>query len=113
MPNLVTLEQTAGNDETYTLTVTSEGTRQPFDLTGTTVEVYYKTTASTADTDPSTVKLSTATGEIVLTNPTAGLATVTSSAAKQVAGNFWWRADVVSGGTRRSAAFGPRIVMPA
>lgn len=98
-----------GNTETVEETVTDDDTGQPFNLTGKTVEFYIKANATVPDTDPSVVKLSTATGEVTVTDAAGGVATVAVPA--QAAGTAWHRLDVVSGGSRKTAVYGPLYVI--
>jgi hypothetical protein len=56
----------------------------------------------------STVKLSTGTGEVQITDPVNGLAVVTiPHTALATAGLFWWRADAVISGSRKTGGYGP------
>lgn len=111
MPLQKDLELFQGNQEIFTITVSKDdGTVQ--NLTGLTVNVYLKPARETSDTDPSVIKLSTATGEIVLTTPTSGLCTVTvPTTALATAGRRWWRCDVVISGQPKTAAYGPLKVI--
>lgn len=111
MPVSRDLELYQGNQETFTITVTKDdGTVQ--NLTGLTVNLWIKPARETADTDPLVIKLSTSTGEIVLTTPLAGLCTVTVPAsALALAGRRWWRCDVLVGGQPKTAAYGPLKVI--
>jgi hypothetical protein len=98
-----------GNPETVKEIVTDDDTGLPFNLTGTTVEFWIKPDATVPDTDPSVVKLSTSTGEVTLTDAAGGVATVAVPA--QSAGTSWRRLDVVSGGSRKTAVYGPLYVI--
>lgn len=102
------------NDETVQIVVTkhdsipSDGVQ---DITGAIVDFYIKTTKETPDTDPSTVHLSTTTGEIILTNPTQGVAQVSVARTHlQTPGNLWYRVDVTSSGQLKTASNGPLVV---
>jgi hypothetical protein len=95
------------NDETLALAITSSGS--PLNLTGLTLEMYLKTASGVADTDPSTLKLSTVTGEIVITNPTGGLATAAIASSHLQPGGTaygWYRLDTINAGKRNTAIFG-------
>jgi hypothetical protein len=95
------------NDETVFLTLTKEGA--PFDLTGATVEMVIKKNVVTPDDDPTSFLLSTETGEITITDPAAGLATVEISSATVTAiavKNWAFRVDVLIGGKRKTAGYG-------
>lgn len=95
------------NNEVANVTIYEEGTDTPQDLTGATVEIYLKASASA--TDASATKLSTATGEITITDAADGEVTVVFPA--QSAGVTWWRIDAVISGQRRTAAYGRLIVV--
>lgn len=105
------LEVYERNDEVVDLTLTYAG--QAYNLTGKTIEMYLKPTSATADTDPSVFKLSTATGEIVITNPgTLGQAVASVPAADLVtAGSRFYRVDIIDAGKRRTALYGPLRVI--
>lgn len=94
------------NDETIDLTLTSGGSA--LDLTAATIDVYLKTAAGISDTDPSTIHLSTGTGEVVVTNAVGGLATVSIAAATLgiSAAYGFWRVDVVKSSKRNTALYG-------
>jgi hypothetical protein len=101
------------NDETLALTITIANPSPPpatlpKDITGLTLEIYLKPTAAALDTDPGVFKLSTATGEIVITNPTGGLATATIAAADITLTTTpaFWRLDILTAGKRNTALFG-------
>jgi len=101
------------NDETLALAITSSGS--PLNLTGLTLEMYLKTASGIADTDPSTLKLSTATGEITITNAAGGLATAAvASSHLQPGGTVynWYRLDTVNAGKRNTAIFGKVAITP-
>jgi hypothetical protein len=101
------------NDETLALTITSSGSA--LNLTGITLEMYLKTASGIADTDPSTLKLSTVTGEIVITNPTGGLATAAiASSHLQPGGTVygWYRVDTINAGKRNTAIYGKVAITP-
>ncbi len=110
MANRRALELLQRNDESVQLTITAETTGDPQDLTGATVEAYFKTSAEAADTTATV--LSTVTGEIVVQSPaSAGIALMTVPQGLVTdAGESWWRTDVVAGGKRKTAMYGPFIV---
>jgi hypothetical protein len=102
------------NDETLQTTITSHDST-PSDgaqnITGMQLDFYIKTTENTPDTDPATVHLSTLTGEIVLTNPTAGIAQISVARTHlQTPGNMWYRLDVLASGQLKTAGNGPLVV---
>lgn len=109
MPKQADLTLIEGNTETVEEAVTDDDTGQPLNLTGVTVEFYVKTDRTVPDTDPSVVKLSTATGEVTVTNAVGGVCTVAVPA--QAAGTYWRRLDVVSGTDRKTAIYGPLYVI--
>lgn len=96
------------NDETIKVTITtnvpSAGT--PLDLTGKVVEAFLKTGAATADGDATTWKGSTATAEITVTDAAGGKASISVPAAAVTTAKKWWRCDVLTGGLRKTAAYG-------
>jgi hypothetical protein len=93
------------NDETLNLTITSGGTAQ--NLTGIELDMFLKTKAGVLDTDPSTIKLSTVTGEIVITNAPSGLVTVSIPATDLAGiGIGFYRVDLFVGGKRNTAIYG-------
>lgn len=109
MPVRADLTLIEGNTETVKETVLDDDTGQPLNLSGKTVEFYLKADATVPDTDPSVVKLSTSTGEVTITDAAGGVATVAVPA--QSAGTSWRRLDVVSGGSRKTAIYGPLYVI--
>lgn len=93
------------NDETLNLTLTSGG--GALNITGLEIDVFLKTAAGAADSDPSTIKLSTATGEVTITSGPGGLANVAIPATDLTGlGIGFWRCDVVNGGKRNTAIYG-------
>jgi hypothetical protein len=76
------------------------------DITGFTIEAFLKLTAATADADASTWKGSTATSEVTITDAPNGKFTVAIPAASLTTDKKWWRADAVSGGKRKTIAYG-------
>lgn len=101
-----TLLLNQGNDETVSLALT-QASGAAFNLTGSTVNFYIKPSALTPDSAATVIKLSTTTGEVVVTDQLGGLATVTIPASdlKIPVGRFW-RCDVVQGSTTKTALFG-------
>lgn len=97
-----------GNPETIRETITDDDTGLPRNLTGLTIEFYVKPDATVPDTDPSVVKLSTATGEVTITDAANGVCQVAVPA--QAAGTFWRRLDVIASGQRKTAIYGPMYV---
>lgn len=98
------------NDVTLKATISqtdSIPTDAVFDITGMQIDFWIKTSKDTADTDPTTVHLSTSGGDIILTDPTNGVCQV--SVAKthlQTAGDLWYRLDVTSAGVLKTAGNG-------
>lgn len=106
MPASVALALFEGNTDTITLTITKAADSTAEDLTGKTVEVYFKPTATTPDNDVSVTKLMSPT-DVTITNAAGGLAQFTVPAAVVASpGSTFWRVDVVVGGNRRTAAYG-------
>ncbi len=99
-----------GNDELPDLTLTkSDGT--PYNLTGATVEMFIKPSAVTSDSDSRVLKLSTATGEITVTDATGGLATVDIAAAGlAIPIARYYRVDIIASGSRHTALGGVMAV---
>jgi hypothetical protein len=99
------------NDETLNLTLTSGGSA--LNITGMQLDVFLKTKAGVADTDGTTIKLSTVTGEVTITNGPGGLANVAVPAMDLSAVTIgFWRCDTVVGGKRNTAIFGTVSVTP-
>jgi hypothetical protein len=98
-----TLALNQSNDETIILTLTESDTGEPYPLAGAAVEFLIKTSSATADSDPSTVVLSTTGGEVVIVDEATGECQVNVPAsALPTPGPFWWRVDVLgSGGSPR------------
>lgn len=99
------------NDETLDLTLLTSG-GGALNITGMELDMFLKSAAGTPD--GSATKLSTITGEIVITNPTGGLATVAIPASDLGSGNGYgfYRVDTVNGGFRNTAIFGKVSVTP-
>jgi hypothetical protein len=99
------------NDETLDLTLLTSG-GGALNITGFELDMFLKSAAGTPDA--SATKLSTVTGEIVITNPTGGLATVAIPAADLGASNGYgfYRVDTLNGGFRNTAIFGKVSVTP-
>lgn len=99
------------NDETVKLVFSdpaSSPENGPYSLSGLTLNFYLKPSADTPDSDPSVVKLSTGSGEIVVTDAANGLATVTIAKADlPTAGTYFARVDAVQAGVTKTAGFGP------
>jgi hypothetical protein len=99
------------NDETLNLAITSGGSAQ--NLTGIELDMFLKTKAGVLDTDPSTIKLSTVTGEISITNPTGGLVTAAIPAMDLLGiGIGFYRVDLVVSGKRNTAIYGIVSITP-
>jgi hypothetical protein len=92
------------NDETLNVALTSSGVA--LNLTGYTVEMYLKTGSGVADTDPSTLKLSSAAGSITIVSTTDGTLNCSISRNNlQVGANYtFYRIDIVDGSLRRNTA---------
>lgn len=105
MPVRINLTLYEANPEKASITVIQEDNNAPQNLTGAVIEVYIKPTAATADADGSVVKLSTVTGEVVVTSIPNGTATITFPDTLS-AGTKWYRADVIITGQRKTCVFG-------
>lgn len=106
----LTLHQ--GNDESVEVWVVARLDAEPYDLDGATVQLVMKASASMADTDPEVTVLSTATGEVEITDPGAGQIRVHITRDRlQRSGLRWWRLDVVRPGARRTAVYGDLYVV--
>lgn len=93
------------NDETLAVAITNGGSA--YDLTGKTLQALFKTAAGVADSDPSTITLTSPSGGITITNAVGGLANVAIPRADLANANItFWRCDVVSGGLQNTAIFG-------
>lgn len=108
MPAKTDLTLIEGNVETVRHTITQDDTGTPLNLTGLTIEFYLKPDASVPDSDPSVTKL-TNPADITITDAVNGVCEVVVPA--QAAGIRWRRLDVIQGGSRRTAAYGPLIVV--
>src|ERR1700743_106706 len=108
----LTLNENNDEDVAITITTNTPTANTPEDLTGDSLEVYLKLSPQTADTDPSSWKGSTGTGEIVVTAVVNGKATVSLPAASVTTSVKWWRVDVVDGdGLRKTAVYGAVTVI--
>jgi hypothetical protein len=106
VPASTNLSLFEGNTDTITLAITKAADSTAEDLTGKTVEVLFKPTASTADGDPSVTTLVSPT-DITITDAPGGLAQFTVPAAVVASpGSTFWRCDVVSGANRRTSMYG-------
>lgn len=96
------------NDESLSVAITQNGS--PFNLTGFSLTAYFKTAAGVADTDPSTITLSSTGGSppITITNAAGGLATIQIPRADLANASItFWRLDVVNGsGLQNTAIYG-------
>lgn len=102
------------NDETLKATITNHDsvpTDAVVNITGMQLDFYIKLAETTSDSDPSTVHLSTTSGEITLTDPVNGVAQIFISRTHlQTAGNLWYRLDVTSAGRLKTAGKGTLAV---
>jgi hypothetical protein len=100
------------NDESWDFTITSAS--NPFNITGLTIEAYFKTAAGVSDTDPSTVKLSTATGDITITDGPNGKGTVSLPSTDLQPGDnlTFYRLDIIQSGKRHTALYGKVGITP-
>jgi hypothetical protein len=102
-----------GNDEILTVSIGRAGAA--YSLAGSTVEMIIKSSVSDAEgtyPDASVVVLSTATGEITVTDAAAGTVTVDINAADLATpGTMVYRIDVIDGTGRRTAIHGDLLVV--
>ncbi|MEB3367405.1 hypothetical protein [Saccharopolyspora mangrovi] len=106
MPASTNLSLFEGNTDTITLAITKAVDSTAENLTSKVVEVYFKPSASTADTDPSVTKLVSPT-DVTITDAAGGLAQFTVPAPVVASpGSTFWRCDVVSGANRRTSMYG-------
>lgn len=94
------------NDESLTVTITSSG--GPFNITGLTMEMYLKVNAGDSDTAPTTIKLSTVTGEITIVDGPNGIANVAIPNTDLQPGDVvgFYRYDVIQATKRHTALYG-------
>jgi hypothetical protein len=109
MANSTALSLNESNDEDVAVSVTTNvpvvGTQ--YNLTDMVVNAYLKTAPQTADTDPSTWKGSTTTGEITVTNALTGSLVVSIPASAVTTNMRWWRVDVVNADSKvKTAVYG-------
>ena len=101
------------NDENVNVAITtnvpSVGTI--LNLTGLTVEAYLKQSATTADSDGTTWKGSTVSGEVTITDAVNGLVSVAIPASVVQDTKKWYRVDVLSSGKRKTAVYGAVTVV--
>jgi hypothetical protein len=105
------------NDETLALTLTSGNppSPPPLNLTGLELDLFLKPAAGIPDSALGVVKLSTITGEIVITNTAGGLATasIANVDLTDPAAYTFYRVDTVDGtGKRNTAIFGKVAITP-
>ena len=100
------------NDETILLPFTSGDDVWPIPA-GTVFEFWIKQQSTTPDADASSIKLSTATGEIQVTDGPNGETTLTIGHAHlPTSGLYWWRCDAIVQGSRKTAGYGPLQIQP-
>jgi hypothetical protein len=109
---MLEVDITAGefNNESYDFTITSGG--NPYDITSKTINMFLKTAAGDSDTAGSTVKLSTATGEIVITNGPGGAATVAWPLLSTTTTPGFYRIEVIVSGKAHTALYGKIGITP-
>jgi hypothetical protein len=112
VPSAFLMRLRQNSQAVYSITVRS-GTG-PDLLTGIELDFWLKPATVTVnglvpapDTDPGAIKLSTSTGEIVITDPVNGLATLTiPPSAVATAGTYYGRLDAVVAGVATAVAWG-------
>jgi hypothetical protein len=94
------------NDQVYSLSLTSGGAA--YDLTGAELDMFLKPQAGIADNAPGVVKLSTVTGEIVITDAVNGEASVVVPSDDTGSANAYsfYRVDAVVDSKRSTALYG-------
>lgn len=98
------------NTETVRETVTDDDSGDPLDLTGKVIEFLIKPNDLTADAADTVVTLSTATGEITVTDAAAGICEV--EVPPQTPGTYWRRLDVINpSNDRKTAIYGALYVI--
>jgi hypothetical protein len=104
------LKMFENNDETLNLTITVAGT--PYNIAASTVEMYIKPDAATADDDEAVVLLSTMDSAVTITSGVLGAATVrVPRTSVPAAGLHWYRVDIVDVLGRRTALYGPLTIV--
>lgn len=88
------LEVIEGNDPVVTLTVTRDG--EPVDLTGSTLNLYVKASASTADASALfTYSSGGGSPKITITDATGGIASIAFAKADLATpGTYWYKVNV-------------------
>ena len=111
MPVSTVLNLYEGNTDTITLTITKAVDSTPENLSGKTVEVYFKPTPSTADDDVTVTKL-VSPDDITVVDAAGGIAqfVVPSTVVDTTDQPAFWRCDVVSGSNRRTAMYGAVVI---
>lgn len=107
-----------GNDQVFTITFTDpNNSGAPIDIAGATIECYFKNSAGDLDT-AAVLKLSTATGEITITDHTNGVCQVapthTQLAINKVDGSnttLFWRCDLILSSVRKTAIYGTATIV--
>lgn len=107
MPTEQALTLYEGNDEKLNFAITSN--IEGFTLIGTSIEAFVKASAATPDNDAGVWKGTTTGGEVVIDDASNGYASVPASAVTTTKG--WYRIDVISGGLRKTAAYGRLTVV--
>lgn len=109
MPVRINATLYEANDEKMDIVVSSEDDGVLQDLTGSVIEVFIKTDADTPDNDPTTVKLSTETSGVTITDAVNGEARI-SFPNDLLPTTLWWRVDVLLNGLRKTACYGSLYV---
>ncbi len=113
MASSIALTLNESNDENVNFVITTNipslGTT--LDISTFTVEVFLKQSATTADSDGTTWKGSTATGEVTITDGPNGKCTVAIPGTVVQDTKHWYRCDVVNSGKRKTAVYGALTVV--
>lgn len=107
MPTQQALTLYENNDEKLNFLITSNVSG--FTLLGSSIEAFVKATAATPDNDAGVWKGTTTGGEVVIDDAANCHALVPASAMTTTKG--WYRLDVISGGLRKTAAYGQLTVV--
>ncbi len=107
MPSEVPLTLYENNDEKMNLTITSNVVG--FSLVGKSMEAFVKASAATPDNDAGVWTGDTTGGEIVIEDADNAYVMVPAAAVTTTKG--WYRVDVISGGLRKTAVYGPLTVV--
>lgn len=107
MPTEQALTLYENNDEKLNFTIGSN--IDGFTLIGADIEVYLKASRTTPDDDAGVWLGTNDGGEVVIEDGTTGYAQIPAAQVTTTKG--WYRVDVLSGGLRKTAAYGNVVVV--